>query len=59
MFGVSHRFPVEVFVRTDGLRPQTMNFDFAVRPWIPWETIALLLLMVLGLIVAVMTFLRS
>jgi hypothetical protein len=59
MFGVSHRFPVEVFVRTDGLRPQTMNFEYAVRPWIPWETIALLLLMAVGLIVAALTFLRG
>jgi serine/threonine protein kinase len=44
IFGVQRRQPLEVFIRTDGLRPQTQTFDYYVRPLISWEVIVLFFL---------------
>ncbi len=59
VFGVTHRYPVEIFIRTDGLRPQTQFLDFPVRPLVPWEVIALLLFMAAGFVVAALTLWRG
>jgi eukaryotic-like serine/threonine-protein kinase len=59
IFGMTHRFPVEIFIRTDGLRPQTQFLDFAVRPVVPWEMVALLLFMAAGVVVAALTLWRG
>jgi eukaryotic-like serine/threonine-protein kinase len=59
IFGMTHRYPVEIFIRTDGLRPQTQFLDFPVRPVVPWEIIALLLFMAAGFGVALLTLWRG
>jgi serine/threonine protein kinase len=58
-FGVTHRYPVEVFIRTDGLRPQTQLFDFVERPLLPWEALAFLLALLVIVMAFLLTFFRG
>jgi eukaryotic-like serine/threonine-protein kinase len=46
--GRSRKQPVEVFIRTDGLRPVTTTYEHPLRPMIPWEMVVLFFL-VLGM----------
>jgi len=55
MFGNPQRYPVEVFIRTDGLRPHTQSFDFALNPLLPTEVVAALLLALALLVIIVLT----
>ena len=48
LFGLMQREPIEVFIRTDGLRPKTQTFEYALRPRVSWEVV-LMILLVLGL----------
>jgi len=49
LIGRIRRYPIEVFIRTDGLRPQTQSVEYPVPPRISWETV-LVALLVVGLI---------
>jgi eukaryotic-like serine/threonine-protein kinase len=53
LIGRARHFPIEVFIRTDGLRPQTQSLEYPVPPRISWETVVVALL-VLGLILVVL-----
>lgn len=57
-FGLTRRYPVEVFIRTDGLRPQTQLFDFVERPLVPWEALAFILALLVILLIFYLTFFR-
>jgi hypothetical protein len=59
VFGSTRHYPLELFLRTDGLRPQTRTVEFPVRPVVPWEAIALLVLAVAAVIAVLMTLLRG
>jgi serine/threonine protein kinase len=59
LFGSSRHYPLEVFIRTDGLRPQTRTLEIPVRPLIPWEVIALLILMIAAFVGVLATLLRG
>ncbi len=58
-FGTTRRYPVEISIRTDGLRPQTQFFDFPVRSVMSWEVVALLIFVAIGLLVALLTLWRG
>ncbi len=55
IFGSTQRYPVEVFIRTDGLPPHTQSFDFALRPLLPAEGIVVLLLALVLLAIVLLT----
>jgi hypothetical protein len=38
--GRSRRCPIDIFIRTDGLRPQTKVFEYSIHPLITWELVA-------------------
>jgi hypothetical protein len=49
LVGILKHNTTELFVRTDGLRPQTIHFDFTVNPWIPWWALFVILMVLLAL----------
>jgi hypothetical protein len=49
LFGLQHAQPIEISIRTDGMRPHAQTFEYAPRPLIPWEMLVLLFL-VIGLV---------
>ncbi|HLY26673.1 MAG TPA: FHA domain-containing serine/threonine-protein kinase [Aggregatilineales bacterium] len=54
LVGPANHRSIELFVRTDGLRPQMQTIDYAVRPRVSWETAAIFFL-VLGLLLILLT----
>lgn len=54
LFGLAQRQPIEVFIRTDGLRPKTQTFEYHIRPRVSWEVI-LIFLLVVGLLLLLIT----
>lgn len=53
--GEARRYPVEVLIRTDGINPQTLSFNYWVRPWVAWWVPIILLIMAVSFIVYVLT----
>ncbi len=53
--GVPRCYPVEIFIRSDGMRPQQLSFEYWLRPLVAWWV-----LVILGIIaVSVLLFLLS
>ncbi len=44
LFGRPIHCPVELFIRSDGLHPQTPSFDVTITPYFSWRSLAALLL---------------
>ncbi len=51
VWGPTRHYPIEVFVRTDGLRPETETVSYTLWPLLPWEAILLVLLFLIALLV--------
>ncbi|MEP7284291.1 MAG: protein kinase [Chloroflexota bacterium] len=53
VFGLVRRYPIEISIRSDGLRPQIQTFDYPIRPWIAWQVLLLLLFAIISLILII------
>jgi eukaryotic-like serine/threonine-protein kinase len=49
IIGTSQHHPIEVFIRSDGLRPKTQSYDYVLRPIFSWEFL-LIFFLALGLV---------
>jgi serine/threonine protein kinase len=50
-WGHTRHYPIEVFIRTDGLRPEAQTVNYALWPVFPWEAVLLALLFIMALII--------
>ncbi len=54
VLGPVHRRTIDLFIRTDGLRPHTQTLEYVVRPRVSWEVAATVFLL-LGLLLFLLT----
>lgn len=48
LIGFSRAYPVDLFIRSDGLHPQTPHLRVMIRPWISWKQVIIFGLILIG-----------